>query len=196
MLRHLSQNLKSIVRAALAAGLVIAGAALFSYQAQAHGAVTSDNKTVNGKLVEFERNTLSNIVAGEPMQYIVRLLKPGTGPINYNYGPIDFDSAFLRIRDDQQQTIAAGELVMDSTDPGSAKMNAIMPNPGQYTAEIVFHKAGQDLASTEFTFQVFPGASKAVPVSPLNKYLSLIALAAGLAGGGGLAWGYHKIGNK
>jgi hypothetical protein len=196
MLGRLSQNLRPRVATTLAAILFIAGVALFGYQAQAHGAVTSDNKTVNGKLVEFERNTLSNIVAGEPMQYIVRLLKPGTGPINYNYGPIDFDSAFLRIRDDQQQTIAAGELLMDPTDPGSAKMNAVMPNPGQYTAEIVFHKAGQDLASAEFTYQVFPGASKTVPVSPLNKYLSLIAFAVGLAGGSGLAWGYHKIGNK
>jgi hypothetical protein len=117
-------------------------------QSFAHGLVTTQSAVVGDYDIEFEYNTIGNVLVGDYTLYDVYLLKNGTRD------GVDFDSAFIRIEKQNGPAILSGNLAEAKDIKGYASMSGILTEAGVYTAEVSFYKDSKTFAESKFDFTV------------------------------------------
>lgn len=154
-------------------------ALLIPVLASAHGLATTQSRTIGDYLIEFEYNTLGNILTGDYTLFNAYLLNPSTRD------GIDFDSAFIRIEKQGGPAMLAGNLAEASDIKGYASISGVLNDPGTYTAEVSFFKVNKILAESKFNFIVeknqYSPTDNSVPTG--KPYLPMLMFAAGLAAG-------------
>lgn len=157
--------------------------------ASAHGLVTTQSQTVGKYLIEFEYNTLGNILTGDFTLYDVYLLNPATRD------GIDFDSAFIRIEKQNGPAMLAGNLAQAADITGYASLSGVLNDPGTYTAEVSFYKDGDTLAESKFNFTVEKDQTYSADGSADQKktnYFNILLLPVGLVLVAGGVWLFKK----
>lgn len=150
--------------------------------AHAHGLVTTQSQTVGNFIVEFEYNTIGNIIASDYTLFDVYLLDSA------NREGIDFDSAFMRIVKKDGPAMLAGNLAQAADIKGFASLSGRLDEPGTYTAQASFYKDGKTLAESKFDFIVEQDQTSTT-TDPANSkkpfYFSAFLFLAGLVLGAG-----------
>jgi hypothetical protein len=160
---------------------------LFPVIASAHGLVTTQMKTVNGMTVEFEYNTLGSIFAGDYTLYNARLL-------DAKVAPAEFDSVFMRIGKQDGGIIVSANVDSTKDNPGYASLGLAINNAGTYSSRFIFYKAGKELLTADFDFEVKQNIIDTPPSSKKNQLiLEAIMFLAGLIVGVGAVWWLRKI---
>jgi hypothetical protein len=147
----------------------------------AHGLETSQAHDVGAYTIEFEYNTVGNILAGDYTLFNTYLLNRGTED------GVDFDSVFIRIEKQNGPAVLSGNLAESVDIKGYASLSGTLNDPGTYTAEVSFYKFGKTLAESKFDFNVEKNATNDAD-APAKKslYFGGLMLVAGLVLGA--AW--------
>ena len=132
----------------------------------AHGLVSTQRQADGQFIIEFEYNTLGNISAGDLTTYYTYLL-------DSNNNPVDFDGVYFNLSKNESAPSLVAILQESPDIPGSARVSALLKDPGDYVAEIHFNKDGKIAAQAKFNFTV--GASgNAIPVTGSKQNLPVI----------------------
>lgn len=140
-----------------------------------HGEVTTQTKQAGVYNIEFEYDTLGQIVVGDFTTYDVFLL-------NENKDPVDFDAAFVKISSSNGAVVMLANLKEAVDEAGSARIGGVLKDAGDYKANVQFQKGGSVVASADFNFNVIEKADQKRDYRPLAVVL-LIGLALGVVSG-------------
>jgi hypothetical protein len=121
---------------------------LLPFLASAHGLVTTQSQTTGNYTVEFEYNTVGNILTGDYTLYDGYLLDSTTRD------GIDFDSAFIRIAKQNGPAVIGANLAESPDIKGYASLSGVIAEPGTYETTVSFYKDSKTLAESKFNFTV------------------------------------------
>jgi hypothetical protein len=153
--------------------------------AQAHGLATSQSQTVGEYKIEFEYNTIGDVVAGEYTLYHVYLL-------DQSESGADFDSTFIRIEKQNSSAVLAGSLAPSEDKKGYASLSGIIQDTGTYIADVSFYKSGKLLAETKFNFNVESSSEQGQIKNKFPKEILFLLFLTGLLVGTSISWLIRK----
>ena len=148
-------------------------AILFANVVHAHGLVTTQAQAVGDYTLEFEYNTIGNIQAGDLTTFDVYLL-------DKNKNPLDFDGVYINISKPGMSPALVANLLEAPDFRGSARVSALIKDPGDYIATIHFESKNQVFAKADFRFQVDDTTASQPAPAGSSKKVFILALGIGM----------------
>jgi hypothetical protein len=132
---------------------------LIPFFASAHGLVTTQTRQIGKYGIEFEYNTIGNIVAGDYTLFDTYLVDPT------NLAALAYDSVFVRLEKKDGPAVFAANIAASQDVKGYAAFSDILADPGDYTATTIFYAGGKELAEASFILTVDSQTKPAVTAS-------------------------------
>jgi hypothetical protein len=141
----------------------------------AHGLNTVIGQNYGENIIEFEYDTIGNIIVSDPTVFFVYFM-------DKNRNNVQFDNAYVNISKSNGSAAIVVRSIEDQDLPGRSKFTGVLSEPGDYKARVLVYDDNNILSDTTHEFKV---TQAALPSLSNNKQL-LIYILVGLIVGIGL----------